>query len=119
MDLELVFQLLDGEDRGLVFLPLGDGHVEPVFQLLGVFQYLGGDLEHPVFQHLDEDSQFLVAGAQHPGTLDHHGTDVDGGLLADGLLWAADDLLHLAECCLEIAAALVTPGPCRSAGSLF
>ena len=82
-----------------------------------VFLHL--DLEHPVFQLLGEDSQFLVAGAQHPGTLDHHGTDADGGPLADDLHGAADDLPHLAECCLEIAAALVTLGPCRSAGSLF
>ena len=85
-----------------------------------VFLHLDGeDLEHPVFQLLGEDSQFLVAGAQHPGTLDHHGTDAAGGLLADDLLGAADDLLHLTECCLDIAAALVTLGPCRSAGSLF
>ena len=73
------------------------------------FQLLGDDLEHPVFQLLDEDSQFLVAGAQHPGTLDHHGTDADGGLLADDLLWAVGDLPHLAECCLEIAAVPATP----------
>ena len=79
----------------------------------------GEGLEHPAFQLLDEDSQFLVAGAQHPGTLDRHGTDAAGGLLADDLLGAADDLLHLTECCLEIAAALVTLGPCRSAGGLF
>ena len=106
---------------GLAFQPLGDDHGHPVFQLLGVFQCLGVDLGHPVFQLLDEDSQFLVAGAQHPGTLDHHGTDADGGLLhlACDLLGVAHDILHLAECCLEIAAALVTLGPCRSAGSLF
>ena len=86
---------------------------------LALLRLDGEDLEHPVFQDLDEDSQFLVAGAQPPWTLDHHGTDADGGLLADDLLGAADDLLHLTECCLEIAAALVTLGPCRSADGLF
>ena len=101
-------------DLGLVFQLLGD-------DLELAFQHLGEDLEHPVFQRLDADSQSLVAGAQHSGTLDHHGTDADGGLLhlACDLLGVADDILHLAECCLEIAAALVTLGPCRSADSLF
>ena len=119
MGLGLVFQPLGDGDHGLVFQPLGDDHGHPAFQLLGVFQCLGVDLGHPVFQLLGEDSQFLVAGAQHPGTLDHHGTDADGGLLADDLLCAVGDLLHLTECCLEIAAALVTLGPCRSAGNPF
>ena len=92
-------------DLGLVFQLLGD-------DLELAFQHLGEDLEHPVFQRLDADSQSLVAGAQHSGTPDRHGTDADGGPLADDLHGAADDLPHLAECCLEIAAALVTPGPC-------